>query len=205
MKKLFLAAGCLALLYTSACNPNKSTDTDHNLDTVMVPGDTVGKTKETDTLWATYLANSGNPKTAELVAKVLRERLKDRLDNTETEYRKFSFYEADLNGDGNKEIFVGLNTIPFCGSGGCSAYLLSSQGQVITYFTVVGFPFEIRKEKTNGWADLVVASDGQRLLQFNGKKYPSNPSVAPKFTGQGDMGNTRALLIGEKPVPEFSF
>ncbi|PIF46427.1 hypothetical protein CLU96_3458 [Chryseobacterium sp. 52] len=99
--------------------------------------------------------------------------------------RKFSYAEADLNGDNNKEILVAMKGSYFCGSGGCTVLLLNSKGEKINTFTVVGGPVSIATDKTEGWADLVIPSKGKNyLVKYNGKKYPGNPSVQPEFSGK---------------------
>lgn len=99
--------------------------------------------------------------------------------------RKFIYSEYDLNQDGNKEVLIGLTGSYFCGSGGCTAFLLDSKGDLISKFTVAQYPFKVSASVTNNWKDLVVESNGkQRVLKFNGTTYPSNPSVQPEFNGK---------------------
>lgn len=108
--------------------------------------------------------------------------------------RRFLYDQVDLNGDGNLEILVGLTGSYFCGSGGCTIYLLSSQGDVITRFTVVDYPVHVDNESTNGWKNLVLNSGRKdRLVKYDGQKYPSNPSVLDEFSG--DLSNTQSLLV----------
>lgn len=98
--------------------------------------------------------------------------------------RKFIYGKYDLNRDGEKETFIGLTGSYFCGSGGCTALLLDSKGNLLNKFTVVQYPFKISSVTTNKWNDLVVESGGkQRVLKFNGITYPSNPSVQSEFDG----------------------
>lgn len=93
--------------------------------------------------------------------------------------KKFSVETADLNGDGKPEKLVYLQSPYFCGSGGCTFLLLSPENELVTKFTVTDAPFYVLKEKQNGWSNLAVNSGGKiRVLKFDGKKYPSNPSVA---------------------------
>ena len=57
--------------------------------------------------------------------------------------------------------------------------------KVITKTTVTELPIRVLSTKTNGWHDLGVWVKGgphpgfEAKLKFNGKKYPSNPSVPP--------------------------
>lgn len=94
--------------------------------------------------------------------------------------RKFQFYKIDLNDDGKKEYFVRFMSSYFCGTGGCTFLLLDRYAEVINKFTVMDAPIYISKDKTNGWKKLIVQSVGKfKELIFDGKSYPSNPSVAP--------------------------
>jgi hypothetical protein len=97
--------------------------------------------------------------------------------------RKFSYSVADINGDGKDEIFVGMKGQYFCGNAGCTVYLLNAEGKKIGRFTIVDGPITISATKTNGWNDLILPSKGINYsVKFNGKTYPSNPSVQPKVT-----------------------
>jgi len=153
-----------------------------------------------------YGINTASKKTAALVRSVLPVILKDSYKFISKDNRRFIFFETDLNDDGSKEIFVGFNGMDFCGTGSCTALLLAADGKLITYFTVADYPFVIDSEKTKGWKSLVVRSNhADRLLKWNGSKYPSNPSVAPKYTGLPSDEAPRALWWTQHPYPWFKF
>lgn len=104
--------------------------------------------------------------------------LKDDLPFLSENDRKFQMYKVDLNGDGKDEYFVLLMGSYFCGSGGCTFLLLDRYSEIITKFTVMRPPIYVSVEKENGWRKLVVESEGKyKELVFDGKSYPSNPSV----------------------------
>ena len=106
--------------------------------------------------------------------------LKNDLQFLSENDRKFQMYKIDLNGDGKDEYFVRLMGSYFCGSGGCTFLLLDRYSEIITKFTVVRPPIYVSAEKDNGWRKLMVESEGKfKELIFDGKSYPSNPSVAP--------------------------
>lgn len=89
--------------------------------------------------------------------------------------------QIDLNHDGNSEVFVGLSGPYFCGSGGCTLLLLSDKGELITRFTVSETPVRILKSSTDGWNDLLIQSQAKHhVLKYDGKTYPSNPSIQPE-------------------------
>jgi hypothetical protein len=120
--------------------------------------------------------------------------------------RKFIFFEYDLNEDGKKEKFVGLTGTYFCGTGGCTQFILDYQGNVITKFTVSGYPIVIDQNKTNGWKDLFIRSGNKdRIVKFDGKNYPSNPSTLPALTLLPGDGLPKALDFTNEPYLWFKF
>lgn len=96
---------------------------------------------------------------------------------------------VDLKDDGTQEAIVYLIGPRWCGSGGCPSLVLLPEGssyKVVTKTTITQLPIRILWTKTNGWHDLGVWVQGGGIqpgyaarLKFNGKKYPSNPSVPP--------------------------
>lgn len=155
-----------------------------------------------------YAVNTASIATANVVRAALGTLFKDDLAKNliPKENRKFMFFEYDLNNDSKNEIFVGLIGGYFCGSGGCTMVLLDNQGKVITVFTVTDYPVVINTTVTKGWKDLIIYSGGKnRIIRYNGKKYPSNPSVQPsyKITPGDDL--PRALDHINHPYPWFTF
>jgi hypothetical protein len=120
--------------------------------------------------------------------------------------RKFIIFEFDLNGDSINEIFAGLTGPYFCGSGGCTIYLFNNDGTVLTRFTVADYPIVVSDSKTMGFKDLIIKSNGQNhLMKFDGKKYPSNPSLEPILKLIPGDGLPRALDFVNEPYPWFRF
>ena len=157
---------------------------------------------------ADYLAESTSQETAEIVIAALQKQFKEDIDKglLEESARKFVQYEYDLNGDGSNEIMVGLVGPYFCGSGGCTQYILDKNGNVITVFSVADYPVIIGSNKTNDWNDLIIFSGGKnRLVKFDGKKYPSNPSVQPALDTNLEDGLTKALDFTNDKYPWFQF
>ncbi|MDQ6482035.1 hypothetical protein [Dyadobacter sp. LHD-138] len=153
-----------------------------------------------------YVSGTADIKTAMRISKVLPKVLEKELMNADSSARRFVYYETDLNDDGKSEFLVGFTGMNWCGSGGCTALLLSQEGELITHFTVADFPFIILDQKTMGWKNLVVYSGGSdRLLAWNGKGYPGNPSIAPKFKRKLSDNFPRALEFATKPYPWFAF
>ncbi|MCC5803731.1 hypothetical protein [Rossellomorea vietnamensis] len=112
---------------------------------------------------------------------------------------QYYYNRVDLNDDQQPETFVYLVGSPVCGSGGCSGALFTKQNgeyMLITTFSLVRSPVIIQNEKTNGWKNMIMyvsgggIKGGYKLLHFDGKTYPSNPSVQPdvqpvKISGVG--------------------
>jgi hypothetical protein len=213
MKKIVLSLISIAFFSLISCKKEvKSTDAASDTTSVVV--DTL-KAKEmvdpdpTDTIPADqYGIYSSNPKTADLVRLTIKDLYKDDLaKNIIDDYSKrFIFFEYDLNEDGNKEILVGFTGPYFCGTGGCTQLLLDSQGNVITTFSVSDYPVIIDTNKTNGWKDLFIYSGGKnRIVKFDGKKYPSNPSILPELKLIPGDGLPRALDFEHEPYAWFKF
>lgn len=155
-----------------------------------------------------YLIDASSEKTASLVRERLNQLFAEdlKIGIIDSISRKFIFFEYDLNGDQSKEILVGLTGPYFCGSGGCTQYILNTKGEVLSKFTVSDYPVVIAPEKTNGWSDLYILSGGDyRVVKFDGKTYPSNPSVLPKLGMLPGDGLPRALDFMNDNYPWFGF
>lgn len=118
--------------------------------------------------------------------------------------RKFQFYKIDLNDDGKEEYFIRFMSSYFCGTGGCTFLLLDRYAEVINKFTVMDAPIYISKDKTNGWKKLIVQSGGKfKELIFDGKSYPSNPSIAPDSKTQ--PGADYEIIFDDKNQPSKTY
>lgn len=122
---------------------------------------------------------------ADPVKNFLRSYLQSRGDGRTTRYTA-AF--ADLNEVGKPETIVYLTGPAWCGSGGCTALILVSNGStydVVTKMTVTRLPIRVLETKTKGWHDLSVmvggggAAEHEAKLRFDGRKYPTNPSIVP--------------------------
>jgi len=213
MRKIVLSLTVIAFLGMTSCKKEVKGN-EVATDTTAVVVDTAAATKmvdpdPTDTIPAErYGINSSNLKTADLVRLTIKDLYKDDLaKNVIDDYSKrFIFFEYDLNEDGNKEILVGFTGPYFCGTGGCTQLLLDNQGNVITTFSVSDYPVIIDTNKTNGWKDLFIYSGGKnRIVKFDGKKYPSNPSTLPELKVTPGDGLPRALDFTHEPYAWFKF
>lgn len=88
--------------------------------------------------------------------------------------RNYEYYLIDLNNDGSEEIFIKLVSPYFCGSGGCTILLLSSEKNLIQKFTVSDV-FIIEPSVNHNWSRIWTQTQGTwRVLNH---PYPSNPSM----------------------------
>ncbi|MFC4478479.1 hypothetical protein [Flavobacterium chungangensis] len=147
-----------------------------------------------------------NNKEVELIRKQLLVLLKKDLPAMAKEDR-FFYYEAfDLNNDKKEEYFVGFSNSYFCGSGGCSGYILKNEGMVINRFTVTDFPIYVTTSSNEKFYDLIFESGGKfHLLKMKGGKYPSNPSVQEVIKGDVPKESTKVLDIQGKKLEKYSF
>lgn len=112
---------------------------------------------------------------------------------------------SDLNGDGVDEAIIHVVTPYFCGTGGCNTIILTAAGpkwQKVGEISVSRTPITAMETSSNGWKDITVAiaggggPSGNALLKFDGKAYPSNPTVAPaEMTDKAGKE-----LIAEEPI-----
>jgi hypothetical protein len=101
----------------------------------------------------------------------------------------YSTVFVDLKDDGTKEVIAYVTGRGWCGSGGCVMLILEMEGasyRVVTETTVTQLPIRVLPTKLNGWHDIsVVVSGGgiqpgyEAILSFDGKTYPTNPTVPP--------------------------
>lgn len=157
---------------------------------------------------AAYGINTYGKATEDMIRKRLQELFKDDLDKNiiDSNSRKFILFQYDLNNDSSKEIFVGFTGSYFCGTGGCTIYLLDGKAQKIASFSVTDYPIVIANTTTRGWKDLVLSSGGKNhLMKFNGKTYPGNPSVQPVMKLPPGDEEPRALDYLHEPYPWFWF
>jgi len=91
---------------------------------------------------------------------------------------------VDLNNDGTEDALVLLTGPDWCGSGGCTLVIFRGAGNsfaLVSSSSVTLEPIRVLREYSKGWSKLLVHSRGRGevVLNFDGKKYPGNPSRAP--------------------------
>ncbi|KAF2515183.1 hypothetical protein [Flavobacterium foetidum] len=151
-------------------------------------------------------APSKNSDAVERIRKQLRLLLKNDFQAMTKEDRFFFYGAFDLNNDGKDEYFVGFSNSYFCGTGGCSGYILNNDGSVINKFTVTDFPIYVTTSSTEKFYDLVFESAGKfHVLKMKNGKYPSNPSVQEVLKGDVSKESTKVLDIEGKKMEKYSF
>lgn len=114
---------------------------------------------------------------------------------------KYRSGKADLNGDGQDEVLLLLQGMNYCGSGGCTAFIIDSNNKQLVRMTVTEAPIMLGNRKSNGWQDLVIWSDSSlRLVKHDGTSYPSNPSMTPRYNQEANKKRAIALLTNS---PEY--
>jgi hypothetical protein len=132
-------------------------------------------------------------------------------DNKQTRYLA-AF--TDLNGDGKPEAIVYLISPQWCGSGGCSMFVLEQNGthwKAITRTTVTQLPIHVLGRRSHGWHSLGVWVQGGGMprgyeaeLQFNGRSYPTNPTVLPARRVEKQPQGEILISSSQKPLALYN-
>jgi hypothetical protein len=145
-------------------------------------------------------------KAVELIRKQLQVLLKADLPAMTKDDRFFYYSAFDLNNDKKDEYFVGFSNAYFCGSGGCSGFILNNDGTLVNKFTVTDFPIYVTTSVTEKFYDLIVVSGGKfHLLKLKNGKYPSNPSVQEVVKEEASRDDAKVLDIDGKKLEKYSF
>ncbi|RKR09166.1 hypothetical protein C8C83_0782 [Flavobacterium sp. 90] len=151
-------------------------------------------------------APAKDDKAVQLIRKQLLVLLKADLPALTKDDRFFYYSAFDLNNDKKDEYFVGFSNAYFCGSGGCSGYILNNDGSLINKFTVTDFPIYVTTSVSEKFYDLIVVSGGKfHLLKLKNGKYPSNPSVQEVVKEDASRESAKVLDIDGKKLEKYSF
>jgi len=104
---------------------------------------------------------------------------------------RYSAAFAHLNDTKNVYVIVYVEGRLWCGSGGCPLVIFVRDGKSwkeISETSITRPPICVLSQKSHGWNSIGVWVEGGGILPgymaglpFDGKKYPSNPSVPPAF------------------------
>lgn len=114
----------------------------------------------------------------------------------------------DLNDDGRPELVVHVVGTTSCGSGGCQTLIFTPSGsghRLVSSISVTRPPIKASTTRTAGWRNLIVHISGGGAkprdveLLFDGKGYPTNPTVVgPQVKPAAPGGD---LVIAEIASP----
>lgn len=125
--------------------------------------------------------------------RILKMKAINEIGYTDAELKQLRFLEREVDLDNNydtKEYLVYVLDKMYCGTGGCTLFIINSESKVISSTSVVNLPIyttttlaENAKKDKDKWKDLFVWSDGSyRQLTYKQGKYPYNASMAPEFS-----------------------
>lgn len=155
------------------------------------------------------------PQSSAPAAESLKSFLQDYLrtpgipDDKSTRYL-YAF--VDLAGHGKQDVIVYIGGHSWCGSGGCTTLVLThnSSYKVVTRITITRPPIRVLPTKSFGWHNLAVWVQGggnprgyEAELSFDGKGYPSNPSVAPAHRLTGAVEGETVVSSTEEGLPLY--
>jgi putative lipoprotein len=111
---------------------------------------------------------------------------------------------VDLDGDGRRDGVVLLFSDHFCGTGGCTLAVFANTRAgygFVSRSTLVSRPVRVSTASTHGWRKLIVRVRGgggpsaDRVLSFDGNRYPLNASLQPRAT-RAAISSSRVLIRG---------
>lgn len=146
------------------------------------------------------------------VRSFLRSYLNGRS-SVEDKTTRFSVAFVQLNGSRASEMIVYVTGQSWCGSGGCLTLILAredSSYRVVTRIPITRPPIRVLRSTSNGWHDIGVWVQGggiqpgyEAQLQFDGKTYPSNPTVPPAKPLKGKVSGEIALSSAQEAMPLY--
>jgi hypothetical protein len=154
------------------------------------------------------------PKQEENLKKFLQDYLRDPHSSLEDEKTtRYSAAFVDLKNDGKHEVIVYITGRFWCGSGGCVMLILApddSSYRVVTRTTITRLPVRILVSKSHGWHDISVQVQGGGIvhvyeaeLSFDGRTYPSNPTVPPARRLVGKVAGEVAIPLDVEGKPLY--
>lgn len=128
---------------------------------------------------------------------------------------KYRAASVDLNGDGRPEVLVYSEDWRRCRMGdgnGCTLWVLTRRGgttAVVGRMTIAWPPVWLLRSRSHGWRDLAMqTARGGSLpnwtgrMQFDGRRYPVDPSVASQPSEKSICG---VLIDSTPPMWPFKY
>jgi hypothetical protein len=147
----------------------------------------------------------------------LKRFLRDYLKDPQYDYRATRYIAAfvDLKDDGTQQVIVYFPETKErpCGSGGCSTLILTPKGSSyvqVTSITIARLPIRVLASKSKGWHDITVRVQGGGIVQayeaklsFDGRSYPTNPTVPPAQRLTAETAGAVAVPIKAEGKPLY--
>ncbi|WP_143593626.1 hypothetical protein [Synechococcus sp. 1G10] len=121
---------------------------------------------------------------------------------------RYAWSRVDLNGDGRPEVVAQVLGTLFCGTGGCPLLIFREPSpgrlQLITRMSLFKDPLIVTERRHNRWKELITrvrvdAGTGYYAeLRYDGRSYPTNPSVAPAIPLRRPEPGTAYLAWNDK-------
>jgi hypothetical protein len=102
---------------------------------------------------------------------------------------RYTWSRVDLNGDGRTELLAQVVGPMFCGTGGCPLLIFREPSpgklKLVTQMSLFKDPLIVTDRRHNGWKELITrvrldaGNSYYAELPYDGRTYPTNPSVAP--------------------------
>ena len=110
----------------------------------------------------------------------------------------------DLNGDGVDDALIYAQGPNWCGSAGCTLFVLQGSEHAFTLrskTTIVQLPLRVSAHSTDGWRDLIVHARGAGdvVLRATDSGYPLNPSMQRPATAAELQSSEILLTYPENP------
>jgi hypothetical protein len=111
-----------------------------------------------------------------------------------------------LSGDKAGDVIVYITGGGACGTGGCTTLVLAPNGpsyRVVAQVTITHRPIRVLAATSHGWHDIAVYVSGggisqgyEAKLSFDGKSYPTNPTIEPAEPITGSAPGRTAISEG---------
>lgn len=117
---------------------------------------------------------------------------------------------VDLDGRGPPEALVYLRGMDWCGSGGCTLLVLRERNgswMRVSRITATRLPVRVLDRRRHGWHSLQVHVGGGGIasadvvLDFDGRRYPGNPTVVARTSTDAGAGRTLIDVDGSTRCP----
>jgi hypothetical protein len=121
---------------------------------------------------------------------------------------RYTWDRVDLNGDGTPEVIAQVVGPMFCGTGGCPLLIFREPSpgrlELVTQMSLFKDPLIVAERRHNGWKELITrvrvdaGTSYYAALPYDGRTYPTNPSVTPALPLRRPEPGTAYLAWNDK-------